>query len=764
MDEVKAIADIVYRKEFREAKAELGCYVNQADFLRIELKQYLLKRGIKRLFKFQEDAIKAILKGRDVVIVAPTGMGKTEAFIIPVVQKIIELRGAWGLLKAKARKVYALLIYPTKALARDQLKKFKEIERLTGISFEVLDGDTPQHKREQLLKNPSDVLITNPDMLHSHLHGKRLKELFINAKFVVLDEIHEYVGSFGTNVHFILKRLERFTNFQVIGASATIANPKEFASLLFGRDVEVVECKKGRKAKTHFLIVKSEEKSATGLAAELLKILIKNNFKTIVFANTHKGAEITYRIAKNMDLRVAIHRAGLPAKYRRGVEEDFRHGRIKAIVATPTLELGIDIGDVDAVISLMTSFTRMIQRIGRAGRRGQESIALLVLKNNDPISSYYAENPEDYFADIDPAYVEPNNDVVAYYQILAASLDKPLLGNEFAQHKQIVEKLTKEGLLRKVGNLYYPNYKKARKIVDTYNIRGIGETVLIKEEAGKVIGERQMPMAARELYEGAIYLHAGDVYASKEFYFEKGKGYAIVEKLPEDFEYKTEALHYTEPKIAEVLEEKQLYASKALYCKLNMKQIVYGYVVKDIYSNRTHGTYTLDKEIVYSFDTMGFVISLPTPKDEVEKYLYNEELPADLDDYEKLLAGAFHANEHVLIEGSSMFTGGGSAEIGGVAMGHSGIIFVYDGMPGGSGLSKLLYKHLEESIKRSLFILENCKCKRIDGCPACTYSYQCGNNNKPLFKYGAIEAFKLLIKGEKPEVSLDEYELYHPYV
>jgi len=158
------------------------------------------------------------------------------------------------------------------------------------------------------------------------------------------------------------------------------------------------------------------------------------------------------------------------------------------------------------------------------------------------------------------------------------------------------------------------------------------------------------------------------------------------------------------------------------------------------------------------------VISLPTPKDEVEKYLYNEELPADLDDYEKLLAGAFHANEHVLIEGSSMFTGGGSAEIGGVAMGHSGIIFVYDGMPGGSGLSKLLYKHLEESIKRSLFILENCKCKRIDGCPACTYSYQCGNNNKPLFKYGAIEAFKLLIKGEKPEVSLDEYELYHPYV
>lgn len=492
---------------FQEESGEFGPSVDQLELFD-ELKEYLKKQGITRLFTFQEEAINKILKGENVVIVAPTGNGKTEAFLLPIAQMIMEHVYNWGRLRDYTKKVFALFIYPTKALARDQLLKFKELEKFTGITFAVFDGDTPQNERKKILNNPPDILITNPDILHYHLFRRtRYRKLFLTAKHIVLDEIHQYTGAFGTNVYFILRRLERLSGkLQLIGASATIKNPKEFGSILFNKDVSVVVCKKGRRGRLHFLMLYPIERSSSMMIAELTSLLVHNNFKTLTFANTHRMAEIINLTLKKMRVNSAVHRAGLPDNIRHKIEDYFKNNKISALVATPTLELGIDIGDLDSVVSMIVGFTRLVQRIGRAGRKGQESIAILALRDDDPISNYYRLYPDEYFSDIDPAYIEIHNEVIGYYQLLAATMDKVMRSNEFQEFSSVIQRLIEEQLLFEHGNTYAPNRSKVHKLLSYYNIRGIGDTIDIYHN-NKKIGSRAMPMAARELHPGAVYLH-----------------------------------------------------------------------------------------------------------------------------------------------------------------------------------------------------------------------------------------------------------------
>ncbi|MGQ4832968.1 MAG: DEAD/DEAH box helicase [Candidatus Asgardarchaeia archaeon] len=755
---------LVFYKLFEEQEGSFGSEIDKLN-LHHSIKEYLHASRIKRLFSFQEEAINSILEGKNTVIVAPTGNGKTEAFLIPIAQKILSEKPSWGPLSAPTGKVKALFIYPTKALARDQLHKFKRLERISGIRFEVFDGDTPKQKRKEIFSNPPDIIITNPDMIHIHLMKRNpFKKIIKDLKFVVLDEIHQYKGAFGSNVYYILRRLERVTGpFQIIGASATISNPKEFGELLFGKEVTVVECKNGRRGRIHFLMLYPETTSGTVMISNVTKLLLQHGYKVLVFANSHRSAELINLVLRRLHVESRVHRAGLPENIRHMIEDSFKKGLLKVIVATPTLELGVDIGDLNAVVSEIIGFSRLIQRIGRAGRRGQESIAILALKNDDPISTYYREQPQEYFRNIDPAYVDPSNEVVAYHQILAASMDKPIQ-NEFDNHSRIIEMLVRDGLLIKRGKRFYPEPRKAKKILAKYNLRGAGDIVKIMD-GKKVIGYRNMPMAARELHPGAIYILGGTLYQSKEFHFEKNEGYAIVEKLPPDYPYKTEALRQTFPEILEIKERKEVYGTEALYCKLKITEEVYGYIISETFTNKKIETKILDSPIIYSFDTMGFVFTVPRPIKSVEKYLNNPQLPEGLTDEHDLIAGAFHAVEHVLIEGSPMLTGGGSSEIGGITLDTSGMIVVYDGSPGGSGLSKLLFDRLDKALANSLSILKNCKCNRIDGCPACTYSYQCGNNNRPLFKIGAIETLEQLITNKpklKPDV--DMFTLFKPIV
>ncbi len=726
----KRSIEVVKYKIIEEKDIEFGRKIEDLD-IDEKIKKFLIYKGIKRLYRFQEEALNKIREGKNVVIVAPTASGKTEAFIIPIVEKI---------LKCKKSGVKALIIYPTKALARDQLKKFKLIERFTGVRFEVFDGDTTSEERRKIAENPPDVLISNPDMLNLHLSLPKstFKDLVKNIDFLVIDEVHEYKGAFGTNVHFIIKRLSRFKDFVIIGASATIANAEEFCTMLFGRKVEVVEGRGSRRT-THLLII-YPQLSEYSVVVDILKELLREKLKTIVFANTHKNAEIITRISMKNNLNVAVHRAGLTASYRRRVEEDFRRGKIDAIVATPTLELGIDIGDVDAVLSLLVNYTRLVQRIGRAGRKGQESFAFLILRQDDPISNYYRENPDDYFSDIEPAFIEPKNEVIARYQLIGACLDKPLLFYEFREFEDLKEKLVKDGMFKKIDKVYIPT-KRAREVFLKYNIRGGGESIKIILD-GKYIGERNLPIAIRELFPNAIYLHAAKIYRSVKLDLEERKAYL---KPTSEENVKTEPLRFTIPEIVEVVSKRKVYGLEVVFAKLRITEIVHGYIEKEIFTNRKIKEESIDP-ISYTYETKGFVFTAPQPRENAED-----------------IAGSFHALEHVLIESSNMLIGGGSEEIGGVSMGESGTIFIYDGAIGGNGVSKLLYDRLERAFERALNILKSCKCKRKDGCPKCTYSYNCGNNNKPLYKPGAIESLENIIKGEKRRIN-EEYVKEKAYV
>jgi DEAD/DEAH box helicase domain-containing protein len=502
------------------------------------------------------------------------------------------------------------------------------------------------------------------------------------------------------------------------------------------------------------------------MIVDVAGMLQRSGFKTLVFGNTHSEAEVVNSLLREQGYKSMVHRAGLPKSYRSEVEDQFRSGDLPMIVSTPTLELGIDIGDLDSVVSMLVSITRLTQRIGRAGRKGQESVAVLALRENDPISSFYRHLPEKYFTDIDAAYMEPENEVVGYYQLIAAAMSGKLNVAMFPVQKRIFDKLEQDGLIAvdSQGNVRVADFNRARKEWRDYSIRGIGDTVQIKS-GDRNLGERSMPMAAQELHPGAIYLHGGKNYLSIDFRCTKGLGKAVVAPLQDRSIY-TRPLYSTMPRIIEQHETRRILGLNVIYCTLEMTQTVYGYLKKEARTGRVVSKSELDKPIEYSYITRGFALKAPEPTQTVNDYLKGVLKDADGPKMypAELYGGAFHAFEHVLIESSDMFTGGGAREIGGVSMGDSGIIFVYDGSPGGNGASKLLFMRLEDAFSRAETILSKCDCKSVDGCPLCTYSYQCGNNNKPLFKLGALDSLQQILSRTETDVDIKSYMGYQPVV
>ncbi|MCE7743422.1 MAG: DEAD/DEAH box helicase [Candidatus Heimdallarchaeota archaeon] len=705
-------------------------------------------------YKFQQEAFETITEGKDTIIVAPTGTGKTEAFLLPIITKIWNI-SSHPLLR---RGVSAILIYPTKALARDQEKKISKYGSPLSVTCEVFDGDTPKTLREKIMDSPPDMLITNPDMLHYHLRNPQFTTLLNDLKFVIIDEVHIATGAFGSNLYFILKRLQRFakTKLQFIGSSATIGNAKEFTKQLFDREITEISIEEARKAPTHLLITIPWKVSQYTITSEITRQLVNAGHKTLCFQNSHKNAEIINLLLKSARIRSSVHRAGLTREYRNRIETQFRNGDVDALVSTPTLELGIDIGDVDGVVSSIVDITSFTQRLGRAGRKGQESVGTLVLRSDDPISTFYCIYPESYFDDIRRGYVEPSNEIVSYYQLLAAVLEKNIEEDEFKDHKDVLEKLEKESLIRKTDSGSFRVQSRAEVVrrLQSYSIRGMGDNLILKDDKGKRMGERSMPMAAREIHPGAIYLHGGKHYQVSSFkYNPKFGGGEITLKAIQPVNQKTTANRFAIPTILKINERKEVMGSEVIYCDLQITEHVTGYKVSDIFTNKLLQAKDFDEPIIYTFATKGFMFTMPEPTKMLNELQHISE--------DVILNGTFHAVEHVVIESSSMLTGGGSSEIGGISMGKSGAIFVYDGAKGGSGLSKLLYDRLEEGFQRSLEILKNCKCSTDDGCPRCTYSYQCGNNNQPLNKLGAVESLGQLGKLKLKVVeNYNEFESY----
>ncbi len=721
-------------KSIEEPDPEMGS--NIEDFgLDPRIVETLQSKGITKFYKFQEDAIHDIMLGNNVIITAPTASGKTEAFVVPIIQKIIDL-------KNPTKNVQAIFVYPTKSLSRDQYPKIKEITDRVGLEIAVFDGDTKETERRKILESPPDVIITNFDVLHYHLwHRTKFAALLYTVRFVAVDEAHVYSGIFGSNVHHIIKRLKRISpKVQFVASSATLENALSFCQELFGvKMVQVTGA--GKKGRIEFCMLFPSLVTQRALMIDILKKLTLRKHKTLVFNNSHLNSELLALQARRQKIDIKVHRAGLMANYRKSVENLFKNDQLLSVSATPTLELGIDVGNVDGVISSTIPINRLVQRIGRAARKGQDGYAFLVL-GNDPISQYYKNHPRDYFEDVEQVYIDPKNPFVEEFQVLAMACDKPIARHELVEHKEVIERHLDSGSLVLVENRYVPNFDKIKNLLENFSIRGIGKSIDIFLN-GKKVGDRILPIALDELHPSAIYFLAGTRYRVKELGYPDTMS-AKLEFLPREYPYYTRALTEEWPTIETIYEKRQVNGIEVAFCKLHIQKRVYGYVNIELGQDVAQGQKVLlERPLEYDFVTKGIVFKAPRPQDEISK--------SENEEYTE--ASGYHATEHVIIEGSNMITGGVSQDLGGISLGTSGLIFVYDSAIGGNGASKALYDRLEKAFERSLYIVKECPCKNQSGCPRCTFSYRCGNNNEYLHKLAATEILQRIMDGEATEVS-----------
>ncbi len=684
--------------------------------LPVMLQKALKDRGITHVYPFQKEAIESIRGRENVVITAPTGFGKTEGFIIPLLEVI-------------APKGRGIVVYPTKALARDQETKIKSYASSIGLNAVRFDGDSDQQERKAVFGGNADIILSNPDMVDYHLRNNpSFRKLTGNLKFLVVDELHSYDGLFASNMHYLIKRLSRFSNFQMACASATIANAKEFAEELFEREFAHVH---GEHRKGVLNFIMRYTPSVYGAIKDVIKSLPGK--KSLVFGNSYKSVETIGWVLGREDIRARVHKSGLPRELRERVEKDFRQGKVKVVVSTPTLELGVDIGDVDVVVSELVNYSQFLQRVGRAGRKGQESVGVVLLRDHDSISTYYKSNPQEYFNSQNYGYVEKMNEEAMKFQLLSMCAEKPLQRSEVkTEWSRTLEWLNKTGLVEQEQDGYLTG-EEARQFLKNFSMRGIGDSVRMIA-GGKKVGDRVLPVALKELFPGSIIIHNGRRYRSLELDLDRREAKLEEHRYGSEI---TDPLYTSMPLIKRVEKE----GNSAAYCSLNITMQVYGYIVRDMFTREKKST-TYIEPVSYTFPTKGFLFSAPFPQPQ---------------DYEDFYAGSFHAVEHVLIEASDALTGGGSSQIGGIST-PEGDIFIYDATIGGSGLSKLLFERLQKGFEVSYEVLRGCDCDRVDGCPKCTYSYQCGNNNQPLNRLGAMNVLDILLRGEKREVKPEKYE------
>ena len=591
-------------KVLTNPEPKMGCKVEELG-LDESITEHLKELKIEQFYKFQEESIEEITFGENVIIEAPTASGKTEAFLIPVIQRIKK--------EDVDENVFAIFVYPTKALARDQYPKIQKFAEKIGVNVKVFDGDTKQEERREIIDHPPQILITNFDVLHYHMwHQTKFSSLLSSTRILITDEAHVYSGIFGTNVHYIIKRLKRIcvNKLQFVAASATLDDAKEFCQKLFGEEMQKIQGS-GKKGKTDFVMLFPSLRTQRALMVDLTKKLTQRNHKTMVFNNSHLNSELLAMQAKKQKVNIKVHRAGLMANYRTSVERQFKEDKLQAISCTPTLELGIDVGNVDCVISSTIPVNRLIQRIGRAARKGQRGYAFLAL-GNDPISQYYKNHPDDYFEDIEKTYIDPKNPFVEEFQILAMACDRPISKHELKEHQEVIEYHIINENLKEFNNRIIPNFDKINSMLSEYSIRGIGNSIDIFLD-GKKVGDRVLPIALEELHKDAIYFLAGIRYKVKEFDYPE-KNYAKLERIPRDYPYYTKSLTEEWPTIETVYERRKANGIEIAFCKLHIEKKVYGYVNIELGQEITQGEKVqLDVPLEYDFVTKGIVFHAPRP-------------------------------------------------------------------------------------------------------------------------------------------------------
>jgi DEAD/DEAH box helicase domain-containing protein len=709
------------------------------DELHPRVRAALEAQGVNQLYEHQADAWAAAARGEHIAVVTGTASGKSLAFNLPVLDAL-----------AREPKRRAIYLYPTKALAQDQLRSITAL-KVPRIRAAIYDGDTEAERRWQIRKW-SNLILSNPDMLHIGVlpHHDRWGDMLSNLSYVVVDEAHVYRGVFGSHVGNVLRRLRRAARIygadpQFLLASATIANPGELARALLGIDVTVIGDDAAPRAERTIALwnppLVDEElglrASALGEAARLMAELVSRELRTLCFAKSRKSAELIHRFAvdrlgREYRGRLSPYRAGYTPGQRREIEQRLAAGELLGVAATDALELGIDIGLLDCVIS--TGFPGTVaslrQQWGRAGRRGH-GLAIMVA-SEDALDQYFMREPATLLGRrVEAAILDHTNPRVLDGHVRAAAFEAPLddagrvtLGDRALERAALLPELRQTPAGFVWAGRDYPAARVPLRSTSPDSFSVIDTTT------GSVLGLVERERAYSTIHDGAVYLHLGEAYRVTEL--DLAARQALVSPFEGDLY--TQAKKDTMTAIDHAERTEQRLGLELSWGAVSVTEQVVAYQLKKASTQETLDLVGLDlPETTFDTEAIWFC---PEPW-----------MLEGLDQMPKLLS-SLHAAEHALIALLPLWAMCDRWDIGGLSTNshfQTGrpTIFVYDGHPGGVGITERGFEAFEGWVEDTAKLIAGCPCDK--GCPSCVQSPKCGNLNDMLDKGGALELLRRLL-------------------
>jgi len=684
----------------------------------------LEKSGIKKLYSHQTKAIDLIHEGNNVVIVTSTASGKTLCYTIPVLDSLLKNPGA-----------RMLFMYPTKALAQDQLRvlsNFKKLDNVFSFYAGTYDGDTPTDIRRKL-REEGNIILTNPDMLHQGLLPNHTKwsTFFSNLKYIVIDEIHYYRGLLGSNVSNLIKRLHRICKYYgsnpvFICCSATIANPVELTERILSKKVHLVDNDGSPRGPKKFILWNPpvidyegfERASSLNEGMKITVDLVRNNIQTITFSRTRLSAELIYKYCQEFLQKhgkmyadaVRAYRGGYLPEERREIESKLASGEILGVSSTNALELGIDIGGLDACISVgyPGTIASTWQQAGRAGRGQEESVVFLIAQNS-PIDQFIMKNP-DYLFGKSPenAVIDPENPHISIGHLRAALYETPLRAEEkdiFGEYTLAMLQLLEEDNQTKFsnGNWYFTGKGFPAADVNLRSIDDIIYTIIDTSEGNNIIGTMDELSAFSQLHDHAVYIHNAETYFVDKLDTEKK--IALVER--KDVDYYTQSVCETSLKIDETELKKDWNSNKVYFGDVTLNTIVTAFKKIKFHTKESIGfeNVSLPEQIL---ETMSLWV-IPG------KRVFSRSAQYGRTAVEGLIGIA-----NVMVEVVSLFGMCDTSDVGAMvdaANTNLPALFLFDKFPGGMGFSEKIYDIIDKVFESIYRIIKECPCKF--GCPSC---------------------------------------------
>ncbi|MDO8674247.1 MAG: DEAD/DEAH box helicase [Dehalococcoidia bacterium] len=720
-------------------------------------------KGIDRLYSHQAAAVNAARRGESVIASTSTASGKTLCYNLPVLDGIAN--------NPRSRAIY---LFPTKALAQDQLRGLDELVRgsLPDVKVATFDGDTPGYQRSQI-KRSSQIILTNPDMLHLGIlpnHGS-WSTLFRQLKYVVVDEAHTYRGVFGSHVANVFRRLRRIcrtygSDPRFILCSATIANPKEHAEALLGLPVTGIGEDGSPHGSKDFVLWNPPlldeappgkglaRRSANSEATLLFSELVREGIRNITFTKSRKLAELIYVYAREalaensfaLSERISPYRGGYLAEDRRQIEKGLFNGQLIGVTATTALELGVDIGDLEATV--LTGYPGTIastwQQAGRSGRGKGHALSFLIGLDN-PLDQYLMRHPEAIFqSSPENALINPRNPRILQQHLLCAAyelplepIDQDLFGVEL---EDVAESLAQGGQMVRRGRGWYVS-PSIRYPAQDVNIRSTSSRsfVIVDSSRGNVELETvEASTAFFQIHDGAIYLHQGETFLVEKLDLVSGTAYA----RPVDVPYYTQARDMTDLRVVGVRRSKRMGEVEVCFGEVEVTTAVLAFKKKRIYTEEIISEEPLDLP-PYSFRTEALWFDIPSAG---QQRIESEKLD---------FRGGLHAVEHAAIAMLPLFAMCDRRDIGGLSTAYhpdtgKPQVFIHDAQPEGIGIAERGYDLIRELWQTTYQTIGECPCE--EGCPSCIQSAKCGNNNEPLDKMAALVILGALL--ESREVAL----------